>query len=83
MAQTMMSRPNARARTRYLLEDTWERNSAFVDMRFGQFMSNLLGFVGGDPWFITDEEWPEVIHQFGEKAAKPGQYRGEATYERP
>ena len=80
---TTLSRADARELTLHRLEGVWQRDMNFVDMRFGQLLVNLLSFIPGDPWFIPDEEWPEVLRQFKERAAQPGTYRGEVQYERP
>jgi len=80
---TTLNRAQSRTLTLDRLVSIWELNGRFRDMRFGQLMVNLLSFAGRDPWFIPDEEWPEVLRQFGEEAAQPGTYRREVMYERP
>ena len=48
-------------------EEVWSRNP---DLRFGQMMVNLQGFMlrpaSSDPWFIEDDEWEDAINYIRE-----------------
>ena len=73
-------RAEARGQTLVYIRDIWN-TAKFGDQRFGQFIVNLFDFTGEDPWGILDEEWPDIIRQFGERAGEPGTYRGEVVYD--
>lgn len=49
------------------LKETWYR---YPDFRFGQYMSNFLGYVveksGKDIWFIEEPEMQEYLVKFRE-----------------
>jgi hypothetical protein len=46
------------------LADAWEQ---CPDLRFGQFMMNVFGRMGKDPFFPEDDEMIRCIEQFVEE----------------
>lgn len=46
------------------LADAWEH---CPDLRFGQFMMNVFGRMGKDPFFPEDDEMIRYIEQFVEE----------------
>ena len=42
----------------------WEK---VPDWRFGQFMVNLMRYMGKDPFFPEDREMIQIIEEFAEK----------------
>lgn len=52
-----------------LIWTAFERAHAiYPDWRFGQFLSNFLGWYGRDPFFPEDDDWLKIIDQYIAKA---------------
>lgn len=53
------------------LAEQWKR---VPDMRFGQFMSNILGVIGRDPFYIEDNsmlnEIKDIVDEWKGKAGQ-------------
>lgn len=49
------------------LAKAWQQ---YPDLRFGQFLSNILTMYGKDPFYVEDEEMIEIIEKYSKSWRK-------------